>query len=1008
MINKIFLVAGFMVIVFAPLFSQTPSYYHYTSSDGLASSTVYEIIQDRNGFIWFATSNGISKFDGKHFTTFRTNDGLNSNSIISLAEGNKGELYIGNYEKGINVLRDGRIENYCNTINGKNFATSYLLFTSSGKNEQKLYAYRNWGEISIMHEKISERRCDHSIRTNRHIIKLEKLPNGEIIALTTNGLFNFKNEVLSKLNISGLPDTTVYCLTKGNDGTYFIGTRQMIYRIKNNHITERYDINLTGNNDVVSILRDKKDNTWFSIMNRGFYLIPKGSDKIIDIGSKMDLQNTLVNNYLEDNEGNIWISTFGKGVYCLNNLYLKSYNEKDGLSNNNVYSIAQERSGKLLIGTFNGINIFENGRFSQVKSNSGKTLTENINSINTFNNDFYICGSFGGNEIINISYNGIRLHMLSQASFCKTSNGSYLFGQWNNSIKVQKEFNYRKEGSFTFYIFGDSTNTNRVNDIFEDTEKNVWIGTGLGLCMLSNLSDKSGKTGWKKSFFPSDSVLKSRIRSIYQDGENNVWFAGEKGIASYNLKNDSIKVYTKINGYDLSSSTSIISDNKKRIWIGNMKGLYVLDGNSIKLLNRHTGLPSDEVFSLSYDKVKNKLYIGTSNGISFFDISLFDSYAPSSLEVKILSVTAGDSVYTNYENLMFEPEQHNVYVDFRALSFSSPGSVRYKYNLDGEWLETDREFLDFISLKNGKYELQIMAKSQNSDWSEPCFISFRVMPRFIETIWFHLVVLLVLACIFIVVNSWRIKMNNKKIGEKLELSERINELKHQALSSMMNPHFIFNSLNAVQYLINCQRNEEANNYIAIMAKLVRQNLNTAGSGLILLSEEISRLKLYLDLERLRFQDSFSYEIITGTGIEPGSILIPNMIIQPFVENTLWHGIINSANRGLVTVLFSFEDVDIDSKLCKSLIIKVTDNGIGIIEARKHKKEDHISKGIHIIEERLRLLSTKMELPKPIVFEDLSNRHNNSHGTEVIISLPVPLYKIILPDTVPNPAGSVTD
>jgi LytS/YehU family sensor histidine kinase len=240
---------------------------------------------------------------------------------------------------------------------------------------------------------------------------------------------------------------------------------------------------------------------------------------------------------------------------------------------------------------------------------------------------------------------------------------------------------------------------------------------------------------------------------------------------------------------------------------------------------------------------------------------------------------------------------------------------------------------------------------------------------------------------------FRIKLHKKKVREEIELSERINELKHQALSAMMNPHFIFNSLNSVQYLINSQRNEEANDYIAVMAKLIRKNLDTAGHGFILLSEEIYRLKLYLDLEKLRFQDKFKYEIITDTEVNSESVMIPNMIIQPFVENSLWHGIINSGKTGLLTISFAFEDVDIESFICKSLIIKITDNGIGIKEAKKQRKDDHISKGIEIIEERLRLLSTKMHLPKPIMFEDLSNRNDNSHGTEVIISLPLPLYKI---------------
>ncbi|MFA6598128.1 MAG: two-component regulator propeller domain-containing protein [Ignavibacteriaceae bacterium] len=975
------------------LYSQTPSFYHYTSSDGLASSTVYDIIQDKSGFIWFGTANGMSKFDGKHFTTFRTNDGLNSNSIISLLEGKNGELYIGNFEKGINVFRNGRFENYCSQIDGKSFALSYLMFGSSGKNGQKIFAYNRWGSINVISEKKSGELLTKIINSFPVFInKLEILPTGDVVALTTTGLFKLKNDVLSKFHINGFPDTNTYCLTNGEDGSFFIGTKEMIYRIKDNNVIERYKIKVAGNNDIVAILRDKNNNIWFSIMNRGFYLIPSGSDKIINIGSKMDLQTTLVNTYFEDNEGNIWISTFGKGVYCINNLYLKSYDEKDGLSSNNVYSIVKENSGKLFLGTFTGVNILESGRFDYIKSFMNKTQTDYIYSITNTNNEFFICSALGSNEMINISYEGIKLHLFDGLSFCKLKNGLFLFGTRSNAIKVQREVNYKKNRAYLFYVFGDSSNVNRVNKIYEDSGKNVWVGTGQGVCKISGISKKNYAI--KKYFFPHNPVLNSRINSIFQDKENNVWFAGEKGIARYNLKNDSVTNYTSFMGHDLSSSTSLVSDNKNRLWIGNMKGLYVFDGNSIKLLNRQTGLPSNEVFSLEYDAKKNFLYIGTSNGISFLDINLFDNYVPPPLSVKVINIKAGDSVYTSYNNLVFDPGQEHVYIDYKALSFSSPGSVKYKYNLNGEWMETDHDFLDLISLKNGTYKLQLMAKSQNTGWSKPYFLYFRVLPRFVETIWFNLLIILMVVGLSVSIIIWRLKLNNKKIRRELELTERINELKHQALSAMMNPHFIFNSLNSVQYLINSNRNEEANDYIAVMAKLIRKNLDTAGNAFILLSEEIKRLILYLDLEKLRFQDGFSYDIITGIDVDAKAIMIPNMIIQPFVENTLWHGILNSGIKGLITISFSFEDVDIESVISRSLIIKVTDNGIGITEAKKNKKEDHTSKGIQIIEERLRLLSAKMELPKPIMFDDLSLRNDNSHGTEVIISLPPQLYKII--------------
>lgn len=994
--KRIFLVTLLSLFQFCILYSQTPSYYHYTSSDGLASSTVLSIIQDRSGFIWFATLNGLSTFDGKHFTTFRSGDGLNSNSITSIVEGKNGELFIGTYENGINVLKNGRIENYCPEIEGKAFATSYLLQVPEGKDGQKLYTYRVWGLINVIYEKTGAHQSEYSFNTNpERVVKLEKLWNEEVIAVTLNGLFHFRNDSLTKMIIGGLPDHNIYCLAPGNDGSYCVGSKGMIFRIKNNIIINRYKINLHAtDNDVTAILIDKNNNLWFSVMNRGFYLIPNGSDEITDVGSKMDLQNTLVNNYLEDTEGNIWVSTFGKGVYCLNNLYLKSYNEKDGLSNNNVYSIAQDRSGKLLIGTFNGLNILENGKFDQVKSNSGNTLTDYIYNIEKINNGFYICGTFGLYEMINISYNGIKLYMFSCPSFCKTNNGLYLFGTNGNQINVHRYLHNNKDQPYPLRIFGDRTKINRINKIFEDSKMNLWVGTGLGLCKVNGLTDPSGKSGWEKTFFPTDSVLNAKINSIFEDADKNVWFAGEKGIARYDLKNDLVTSYSHIKGHDLSSSTCMVTDARNRFWIGNMKGLYLFDGNSVKQLNSQTGLPSDEVLSLFFDNKKNFLYIGTSNGISFLDIKLFDKYDPPPLDLKIISIKAGDSVYTNYDNLVFKPKQNRVYIDFKALSFSSPGSVKYRYNLNGESVETEHDFLDLVSLKSGHYVLRIMAKSQNTDWGRPYHLSFEVKPLFSETIWFKFggaLILVILSGFFVM---WRLKLNNKKVRQEHELNERINELKHLALSAMMNPHFIFNALNSVQYLINCQRNEEANDYVAIMSKLIRKNLDTAGNGFILLSEEINRLNLYLDLEKLRLQDGFSYEITAGTDVDTGSIMIPNMIIQPFVENTLWHGIIDSGKKGLLTVSFTFEDIDIDSLICRALIIKVTDNGIGINEARKNKKEDHISKGIQIIEERLRLLSTREQIPQPILFEDLSNRNDHSQGTEVIISLPPQLYKMI--------------
>ncbi|MBZ0242969.1 MAG: hypothetical protein K8F24_07130, partial [Bacteroidales bacterium] len=233
----------FFCLMVSTLFPQTPPYYHYTHSDGLASSTVFQIVQDHDGFIWFATLNGISRFDGKHFTNYSTNNGLNSNTIIALAVGNKGELYIGNYERGINVLRNNKIENYISEARGEQSPISYMLYTSTGPDQQKIYAYKSEFRMFSVTETSRSEPEYKNIPISRVLqTKLAQLPNGEIISLTSRGLYSFNDDSLSKMNIEGLPDTNFYCLTPGDDGSFFVGSKGMIYRIHNKRVIKQIKV----------------------------------------------------------------------------------------------------------------------------------------------------------------------------------------------------------------------------------------------------------------------------------------------------------------------------------------------------------------------------------------------------------------------------------------------------------------------------------------------------------------------------------------------------------------------------------------------------------------------------------------------------------------------------------------------------------------------------------------------------------------------------------------------
>jgi LytS/YehU family sensor histidine kinase len=267
------------------------------------------------------------------------------------------------------------------------------------------------------------------------------------------------------------------------------------------------------------------------------------------------------------------------------------------------------------------------------------------------------------------------------------------------------------------------------------------------------------------------------------------------------------------------------------------------------------------------------------------------------------------------------------------------------------------------------------------------------LPIFRETIFSRATLIGLLITGIIFGAAVRAEYINARSKENLNINNQINELKHKALSSMMNPHFIFNSLNTVQYLINIDRKREANDYISLMAKLIRMNLETASQSFIRLDEEINRLELYLEIEKLRFSEKFNYEISVEKDITPCTIMIPNMIIQPFVENSICHGIVPSGRVGFLKLSFNFENITVNESAAKFFAIRITDNGIGFTEAQKCRKDGHISKGIQIIQERLVLLSKERNLPEPII-EDLNIKEKDARGTEVLLSIPPELYKII--------------
>ncbi len=954
-------------------------YRHYTSKDGLAGSNVLAFLQDKNGFIWLATSNGLSRFDGQEFKNYRTEDGLTSNNLTGL--GSVGDsIFISSYDKGISYLYKGNIHSY-KILNEKTPLIHHMI-----NDENHLYAYGNYlYDISEHNLKKVISISNTSQPGNRRVFQIndaELINDGYLFFCSSYGLYKYYNSTLSKFKMKGNIDPFFFtCIYKTNDNEILLGSLGKIWKLDGTGISKIYkNINLPGDKAVQHLLVDNFNNLWLSLINNGLYLIRNST--LINIGDRIGLDKAQINFIKKDNEGNIWIGTFGKGIFCFYNLAVTNYTALDGLKNNYILSIASDNLNRILIGTFNGLNIYKGGRFNNISTGFAGSYhyIRNIQKCN--NGDICVTGGFDMSEnndgkVVTKIYNKRRVKIFNSAIAFEIGGDSILIGGWENDLSYTTIIDNKLRIKSRIKLFEDSKQDYKINKILKDKEGNLWIGTSGGLCLI-----KKGR----QIYFNKNSVLSNAINDIEESPAGDIWIAGAEGVSV--LSNGNWKNYLKEGDFDLSSSTSVTFDNLHNTWIGNSKGLYKISSNKISRFTDDFGLISNEVNSVYFSNESNSLWVGTNEGLSKIDLTLLKNYKKIICPVVINEVETNDSVYNNFANLNFSSDIKKVSVRFKAINFREPASLIYQYKIgvkeDERWSYTESPEIQFASLSPGKYKLLLRAKTVNGEWSNPAQVSFLIETPFVQSYLFYAMILLSLTICAVLLTRKFIGLKQKKIQEKKEIESKIVGLKQHALAAMVNPHFIFNSLNSIQNFMNNHNMKEANIFLTKFAKLIRLNLNMAQESFITLQEEIDRLELYLALEKMRFDNNFAYSIKIDDNIVRSQLQIPNMIIQPFVENAIWHGILPKGKKGNLEITCNFDN---DS----DLIISIKDNGVGFNKNIDTKRSGYISRGINIIKDRLELLNSSSNSKELIKI--ISNENASESGTTVKITLPKNLYML---------------
>lgn len=585
----------------------------------------------------------------------------------------------------------------------------------------------------------------------------------------------------------------------------------------------------------------------------------------------------------------------------------------------------------------------------------------------------------------------------------------------------------------------NSISNNKITSINFDSDGNLWIGTyGSGLDILNPETNKFQHFRHNKS--DSFSIPGNLIWNVYIDKQKNIWIIADNGVALYNktthkFKNyiDDIKNPNTLKGRGING---MLEDNKGIYWIITDKGLNRFDHNKnqFTLYSSEEGLNNDNIQSFTIDK-QGILWMCTPGGISSFNpvTKNFINYnEQNGLPEEIFGpmITLNDGAILaggNNKLLRFNPSLFkintsipNVYITQLSIagklfsfnkppeqngtiilkypensftcSFTSPDfyngdAVKYAYQLSGidaDWIAAgNRNYLSYSNLAAGDYTLHIRAANSDGIWNkEGTSLKIKVLPPFWDTVWFRVLLALAfsLAVYFLFIS--RVKSIRNEEAIKTKINKQMADMRLKVLRTRINPHFMFNALNSIQECIYTKKTDTASKYLTKFSNLLRLILEQSENTFITIHEEIEILKLYLELESLRFDDGFNFNI-REEKIEIGILTIPPLLIQPFVENALWHGLRHKEGKKELNITFNNDD--------EFIYVTIEDNGIGRAAAKAFTSDNKIKKqslGIKISEEEMQMMGSLSKQKSEITIEDLYTETGIPSGTKVHLTIPI--------------------
>ncbi len=967
----------FISLVPLPSFSQGFPFRHFTADDGINSNTVYNIQQDNKGFLWMSTTAGICRFDGKEFVRYSIEDGLSDNEVLKIKKDKEGRLWLFGFNASISIIDVDTI------YNGNTHPLLKSLF--SGFFYRGIYE-DNDGGIFIS----NKRNFSAKVYFPDSVVIMPS--KSEIIFRNLYGYIDASYKLNNPYTFIGnqffaFPDTDLikhWCYF--NDTILFAVSNSGITQLSKSGKITNYKIPDSLIRNSQDIYCDKDMGLWLVTNYSGVcYLQYINGSYVI---KKFFFEKENVNSVIKDSENNIWFTTHGNGVFMVpgNFQSVITYSTADGLKDNETYAVLHDSKGRLWVGHKNAkIDILINGQIQSIQ------LTDKISSIGRV---IKILEHPSGGIIIGTD---VGMFLLTSAGKNFNIKPFYIT---NNSVSnkpisafVVKDIKITTDGSLLVttiemihYLDAEQLINNQLTlknfplpgkryySVCMENKNLIWYSDMGGLKFLQNNIATDATM--------LNPILKNRIVDIGRF--QNKMLLSVEGYGLILLKDNKFFKHLSIKEGLLNNHCGRIFMEGSRAWVCNVKGINIInlaDTGNI-LVDRITvadGLLSNQVNDVFVSN--DTIYAATQKGISVLVNPFKNRRSIVTPHIYLMKVLANRKDVTHENNPTIKYINNNIHFYYNSPFFSFPEGVVYQYHLNNyDWAETKFASLELNSLNPGEYTFSVRARHLDSPWSFPATYSFVIPQPFYSAWWFYTLITLFVVAAVLLFYQRHIRSIHKEQKLKIEFEQQINRLQSQSLQAMMNPHFVFNSLNAIQQQMHAGENEKAINYLSRFARLIRMNLQHINEEYIPLKEELYRIQLYLDAEKMRLGDKLNYLIDVNLEMDTEDIILPSMIIQPFLENAIWHGIMPKENTGnlLLTVKTNL----------KQLIIMIDDDGIGISKSENDKSSisDKGHFGIKLTRERLAYLQKKTNQPAIINITEKSA--NGSQGTLVTIILPL--------------------